>query len=199
VESKLAVASSFPVGHHSHCLTVRVCAESRTYKPKWQRKEKLLVNAPKSGQFYPHYRMQAQMHHLQASMPHSTPCRHGLRAPAPNGATSRADCGSWCPRYASLHPFLPPFLRSSLSLSLEDLCTCERVRVWNFGGFLKLLTTYIHKCCPIIDCQMKLWFYATILFNVKGPRVGALQNKGLGGGSKGKKIQNKGPRMIALR
>jgi hypothetical protein len=30
VESKLAVASSFPVGHHSHCLTVRVCAESRT-------------------------------------------------------------------------------------------------------------------------------------------------------------------------
>ncbi len=30
VESKLAVASSFPEGHHSHCLTVRVCAESRT-------------------------------------------------------------------------------------------------------------------------------------------------------------------------
>jgi hypothetical protein len=109
VESKLAVASSFPAGHHSHCLTVRVCAESRTYKPKWQRKEKLLVNAPKSGQFYPHYRMQAQMDHLQASMPHSTPC--------PGSGSSTKANWSDSPRSHALS------LHSSLSLSLSTHTT----------------------------------------------------------------------------
>jgi hypothetical protein len=39
---------------------------------------------------------------------------------------------------------------------------------------------------------MKLWFYATILFNVEGPRVGAFKNKGLGGGPKGKKYKIRG-------
>ncbi len=145
----------------------------RPYKPKWQRKEKLLVNAPKSGQFYPHYRMQAQMDHLQASMPHSTPC------PGSGSSTKANWSDSQRSHALSLHSSL------SLSLSLSThtrpwiqnhvneksripvVMACEllhqterhprRTVVLGAHGMHRFTHFYLHFCAPLSRWFMHLW------------------------------------------